>query len=47
LLAVQDVADVTYEAIKAKITEVETAEDLLPRRSLHFSGKEMKQRLAG
>ena len=47
LLAVEDVADVTYEAIKAKIIEVERAEDSIPRQALPFPGIVMTQRSAG
>ena len=47
LLAVEDVADVTYEAIKAKIAEIETAEDSMPRQALHFPSAQIIQRSAG
>jgi hypothetical protein len=47
LLVVKDVEDVTYEAIKAKIAEVETAENLMPGQILCFPGKEKTLRLTG
>jgi len=47
LLAVKDVGDVTYEAIKSKIAEVEMAEGLMPSPALHISGGQKTSRLAG
>ena len=47
LLAVKEVEDVTYDAIMAKIMEVEMADDLTPRHLLRFSGTKKSQRLTG
>ena len=47
LLAVKEVSDVTYDAIKSKITEIETADNTTPAHSLNFPSGNEPQRLAG
>ena len=47
LLAVEDVEDVTYEAIKAKIVELETVEGLAPQHLLYFHGEQQTRLRAG